>query len=291
MSHALDRNFLWEAVSIYVNDILFNKRIYEERLDIKNIVSNVHDNIFEFTLTINAIPCKFLYIFDSNVSIEGTLEIANLETGESQIFNVERLNDCVRIGKSLTTYHEVYIYNEVQVIDVSVEKGVKTNVTDLTITTTDVSSGVADILNMSVQDNRLYSHNPLIERLLFAVSGAIDYDVTKCKDVIYLRSNAIVLVIYDSGSMQVISVDTKTSPNRATATIRPINSSFAQSYEYVIDKNTCHITEFIPTKNNPTAIRRQYVYRQDDKTKVITADGRKFSVALEDNNITFIRVD
>ena len=97
--------------------------------------------------------------------------------------------------------------------------------------------------------------------------------------------------VYDSGSMQVISVDTKTSPNRATATIRPINSSFAQSYEYVIDKNTCHITEFIPTKNNPTAIRRQYVYRQDDKTKVITADGRKFSVALEDNNITFIRVD
>lgn len=286
----MDHNFLWYGISVFVNDVLYKQKIFLESLEIKNIVSVIENNIFHYSVIINEIPCDIVYTFDSNIAIEGKLTITNLKTNEVVKYNIERRNDSVRIGKTISSYHEIYEYLGKNFIDISVERNIKVEVTNLNISEEAETEASASIVNTTINDNRVTYHNMLIDRLLFAVSGAIDYDITKCIDVICLKCSSLYMVIYDEGSMQVISVDTKTFANRSQAEIHPINSNFKQFFEYTLDNDACEITEFITTVDNPKAVRRKYGYSQDKTSRIITAGDKQFSVVHKGNDITFIRM-
>lgn len=286
----MEHNFLWYGVSVFVNDILYRDNIFLDELEITDISERIKDNTFKFLLKVNGIGCYIVYTFSSNVAIEGKLTITNLDTGVSDHYTVERCNDSVRISQGFS-YHEIYCYLGSRYIDVIVKDGKKVEVTNLTVSKcNDTNSCTINVCNTVISgNNRITKYDKTIDRLLFAVSGAIDYDITRCQDVICFSCNTMKMVIYNSGSLQVICVDSFTGKGRKLGEIHPINSNFKQYFEYDVDHGACEITEYIETVDNPKAVRRKYLYDQDSDTRVISAGNDKFVVVHKGNDITFVR--
>ena len=284
----MEHNFLWYAISIFINDVLYRDQIFLNSFNVTDVESIIEDNTFKFKLKVNGIPCRFVYTFSSNVAIEGELMISNINAGMSITYSVIRCNDSVRIGHSEKEYHEIYCYLGKRYIDVVVNGGRKTEVTNITIDHSDEKFYKASVVSTNVADNRVEKVDRSIDRLLFAVSGAIDYEITRCHDVICFSCAKIKMVVYDSGSLQVICVDSSIGPDRKLGEIHPINSNFRQFFEYDVDNDTCEITEYIETVDNPKAIRREYRYHQDLDSRIIDIDGQKFYVVHKGNDITFV---
>lgn len=286
----MEHNFLWYGVSVFVNDILYRDNIFLDELDVTDISEKIKDNTFKFLLKVNNIPCYIVYTFSSNVAIEGTLKITNMQSGISDQYAVERCNDSIRISQG-TDYHEIYCYLGKRFIDIIVKNDKKIEVTNLAIVDSNNTNACkVSVCNTAItNENRINKYDKNIDRLLFAVSGAIDYDITRCQDVICFSCSSLKMVVYNSGSLQVICIDTFTGRGHNLGEIHPINSNFKQYFEYDIDQNKCEITEFIETVDNPKTVRRKYLYGQDPETRIIDIEGQRFAVVHKGNDITFVR--
>lgn len=286
----MEHNFLWYGMSVFVNDILYRDNIFLEELEVTDISEKIKDNTFKFLFKVNDIPCYVVYTFASNVAIEGTLNITNMSSGVSDQYTVERCNDSIRI-KQGSDYHEIYCYLGKRYIDIIVKDGKKIEVTNLSVSkSNDTNSCRVDVCNTAITNsNRVSKHETNIDRLLFAVSGAIDYDITRCQDVICFSCNTLKMVVYNSGSLQVICIDAFTGKGHKLGEIHPINSNFKQFFEYDIDGDKCEITEYIETVDNPKAVRRKYIYDQSQDSRIISVNDQKFAVVHKGNDITFVR--
>ena len=282
-----DKLFL-NTCAIVVNRVFSKYRpIHDNRYFVKILQSEKGGKYYNFQIDIDGKVFEANYTFDSNVFLQGTLSI--VDGSETKRYVIERVNDSLRIYHDIFSYDELFFFGDSKLVDITIAKNRKEYVSCVDIV--QHNDGMIVVDNTVVSTSTNYNYNRQIIRDLFLISGALDYSVMKCPDVIVFSSSNMSMLIYSGPVTQVISMDTA-MPRSSTPCghISVFNSDFHQHFEYVkrVTNGNYEVLEYEHSANDPQKkwLKREYEMDFVDG-KIHVPNRGYFNIQKTDRDILF----
>ncbi len=228
------------------------------------------------------------YTFSSNVILQGTLEITT--DSSSDIYSIQRVNDAFRIYVTAFDYDELFFVNNDKLVVIRITKQRKQCVSCMSLQFS--NKHLFTIINVIAYAKPKPLLTGMQLQALFIISGATEYDITKCRDVVCFCSTNLDMLIYTGATNQIISIVERTNKpgNQLCGAIKILNSDFHQQFTYeTTTEGLCWIVEFEHDQQNNTNInKRVYSTRLDGDIIVVPQVG-DFQTTQYGNDIFFIK--
>lgn len=276
------------ACTIVVNRVLVKDGAFlDNTIDAKLTSYNVRGKYYTFELEIANKRYIAKYTFDSNIFLQGMLEIIT-ETN-TETYSVERINDTLRIYTDAFNYDDLIFCECKKLINISHVNGRKESVSCVTLNFKNNTDFTISYVVAYATSCKHLTNDVL--RTLFLISGAVEYSVTRCDDVIAYHSTPIDLIIYNGFITQVLCINKHTYLNgKYSGTITLINSEFKQHFEYVDakDESPMMVFEYEKDQMDKTSksIKRSYEFAIKDNMIIIPKIG-KFTISTIGNDVIF----
>lgn len=294
----MDHKFVWCATAIVLNKMMCDAQDCGLQSKISITQASVHHNTYTYTVIINEGIYEFVYTFDSNTFVSGSLSITNnAKMNHTDKFVVRRSGDCIRIYKNFTDYTEIHDYNHTHLVAIHTTNNKKDMLDSVVIANRELTDNNTEYCEVIVDSYKAPGKIPNAQQLhfdLFAVSGAMDRFATDCPDVVTLKTKKVKMTFYSDTASNIIVVDSLPNFNSITSVgkITVINSDFDQEFEYTFDDITSayDVTEYIRDRNNKRIVKRHFVYKEDDTGLITIPDYElNFRIFTKDSDVKFIK--
>ena len=278
---------LWCGINIILDRVRFECNNSSNIYDLDILESNSKNNkyYYKYLLCDKLFTCEIS--FATNVSVYGIMVITDIDSKLTYRYTVERLADSIKYTSSEFDHSEVYTCYDKCFISLSINDDLITDISTLEATKQGLNK--FNISYTSVATPEECDLNPIMIKTLFAATAALDYDQVVCDNPIFIGNIDTNITIFQQQDKRVICLTRKRDkPNRGNI-VSLINSDFNQIFQYNNDAITT-IEEYIFGQDNEVVLRRNYTYRYDEDSLIIsTTNNTKFVVKLDNNKITFTK--
>lgn len=287
----MNNNLFQNACAIVVNRVLIKNQVFFNNIINAKLISySMRGKYYTFTLEIENKIYTAKYTFDSNVFLQGILEITTDTYTET--YSVERINNSLRIYTDAFNYDELLFADRTKLIDISNVMGRKESVSCVTLDFKNQIDLTITYVMAYATDCKCMSNATI--RTLFLISGAVEYSITRCEDVVSYHSSPIDLIIYNGALTQVLCIDQHIRGGRNfSGTIKLLNSEFKQHFDYTNSpkEEFTDILEYETDQmnKNSKSIKRSYAFAIQ-KDKIVIPKVGKFSISVIGNDVIFRKI-
>lgn len=288
----MDHAFLWCATSVVAKLTL--RDIYGVTTSHKVVAINtaIHENIYEYDISVNDIQYRFKYTFDSNTFARGKLEITQ-NNKDFKTLVIKKDMHGFKVYLSISEYIEFYTFNQKQLLGIRIINGRKSTIASINIQT-DLHNDMHEEYTINITPavpSKLDNDDKELHMILFAVNGIANKDFHRCYDVVAFKTKNVSLIIFSDVTGQIICTETKLKNimYERLGIIDVINSDFNQTYEYVYDtkKQIYFIEEKVEDRYKRSVIKERISYREKSGIARINEEKKYTIVTDDDNDIVF----
>ena len=244
---------------------------------------SIHGREYLYEIRVDGKNYKCRYTLNSNTRLKGSFFVEG-NGWRSSVYNIERLNDFIRISETSINYHDIYFLGKDSVVDIYMKNGIKYAISTISISAQKLTFTITPTTLVMERDRMEYSYKSILH--LFIMSGAIDKVKFVANDVVSYVGTNLSLLAYSDGQTQVIGVVTSNAKGNSES-LQSINSFFNQNYDITRTGSfTYKVNEYVEGMTTSFLKRTMNLEIGDDS--IFDTDSRTtYTFTVDNGYITF----